>query len=136
VLSGHEVILTKQVLGFDGLRLEVQCLTRLFRERNPQSGNQETQVLRNLEECIQSAGQFVSSASTIMGARMMIAGGSELGARLSDPQRIRITDWIPDAPSTIVDGEHDLYPTSSTFSQIDAFTDDTATVYRDVGTPN
>jgi tetratricopeptide (TPR) repeat protein len=135
VLSGNEAIIANQVSGFDGLRLEVQRLARLFRSRNQQAGNQETQVVRNLEQCVQSAGQFVSSASTIMGARTTIAGGSELGG-LSAPQRIRITNWIPDAPSTIDDGEHDTYATSSTFSQIDAFTDDTATVYRDVGTTN
>src|SRR5436190_8681641 len=49
---------------------------------------------------------------------------------MSEPQRIRIANWIPDASSTIDEGdEHDTYATSSTFSQFDAFTDDTATAY-------
>ena len=54
---------------------------------------------------------------------------------MSERQRVRIADWIPDASSTVDEGdEHDTYSTSSTFSQIDAFTDDTATAYHDAQT--
>jgi hypothetical protein len=68
-----------------------------------------------------------------MGARTTVAGSSELGIRLSDPQRDRIANWIPAASGTIDGGgEHD---TSSTFSQFDAFTDDTETAYLDAQTP-
>jgi tetratricopeptide (TPR) repeat protein len=77
----------------------------------------------------------VSSASTIVGARSTIAGGSEFGSGMSERQRVRIADWIPDASSTVDEGdEHDTYATSSTFSQVDAFTDDTATAYHDAQT--
>jgi tetratricopeptide (TPR) repeat protein len=54
---------------------------------------------------------------------------------MSEGRRIRIADWIPDASSTVDEGdEHDTYATWSTFSQIDAFTDDTATAYHDAQT--
>jgi hypothetical protein len=135
VLSGNEAILAHQILGFDGLSLEVQRLARLSRICNQRAGNQDTRVARNLEQCIQSAGQFVSSASTIISSRTTIAGDSEPGGGLSETRWDRITNWIPDASSTIdEDGEHDSHVTSSTFSQIDDFTDDAATVYNDAQT--
>jgi tetratricopeptide (TPR) repeat protein len=135
VLSGNEAILAHQILGFDGLSLEVQRLTRLSRARNQRAGTQDTRVARNLEQCVQSARQFVSSASTIISSRTTIAGESEPGDGLSETRRNRITNWIPDASSTIdEDGEHDSHVTSSTFSQIDDFTDDVATIYNDAQT--
>jgi tetratricopeptide (TPR) repeat protein len=61
-----------------------------------------------------------------------MTGGSEFGIVLSHPQRDRITEWIPDASGTI-DGPGGLesYAASSTSTQVDAFTDSTATAYLD-----
>src|SRR6202035_1643453 len=70
ILSGNEALLANQISGFDGLRIEIQRLSRLFRRPNQQG---ETEVITNLRHCVQSAGQFVSSASTIVSARSTIA---------------------------------------------------------------
>jgi hypothetical protein len=132
VLSGNEAILANQISGFDGLRIEVQRLTRLFRAHSQQPADQtNTQVTRNLQECVQSAEQLVSSASMIMSGRTTTAGGSEAGITMSERLRRHIANWIPEAASTIdEDDDHDTYATTSTFSQIDAETDDTATAHH------
>ena len=134
--SGNEAILANQMSGVDALRVEVQRLTRLFRARTQQPVDQtNTQVIRNLQQRVESAGQFVSSASTVVNSRTIIAGGSKTGIAMSEQQRTRITNWIPLAASTVdEEDDHDTYATSSTFSQMGPFTDDTVTAYHDAQT--
>jgi hypothetical protein len=133
VLSGNETLLANHISGFDGLRIEVQRLARLFRSQNQIPAEQtSTAVMRNLQQCVQSAEQFVSSASSILGSRTTILSGSEAGITINDAQRTRITNWIPELPASTIDEnvDYNTFATSSTFSEIDAFTDDTVTVYR------
>jgi tetratricopeptide (TPR) repeat protein len=69
-----------------------------------------------------------------MSARTTVPAGSE-GIALSERQRSRIANWIPEVASTInEDDDHDTYATTSTFSEIDVFTDDTVTAYHDAQT--
>jgi hypothetical protein len=58
--------------------------------------------------------------------------GSEAGITINDAQRTRITNWIPELPASTIDEnvDYNTFATSSTFSEIDAFTDDTVSVYR------
>jgi hypothetical protein len=91
--------------------------------------------MRNLQQCVQSAEQFVSSASTILGSRTTILIGSEPGI-VNEYQRTRIRDWVPDPRASTIDENANLFAVSSTsFSEIDAFTDDTITVYDEAQTP-
>jgi tetratricopeptide (TPR) repeat protein len=67
----------------------------------------------------------------IMSGRTTTAGGSEAGITMSERLRRHIANWIPEAASTIdEDDDYDTYATTSTFSPIDAETDDTAMAYR------
>jgi hypothetical protein len=86
----------------DGLTSTVNQLLQLLGQnlRTEDTGKDNPEVVTNLESCVRSAGRFVSSAVKLVSARSEKGSqfGSELGDDLSDIQRLRIKDWIPNPP--------------------------------------
>jgi hypothetical protein len=114
-------------LGFDGLKLEVQRLSQLLINQNTNSSN--AHIVKTLQNCVQSAGQFVSIASSLVGTRSTSAGGSDFGSIASARKKKRIVDWIPSGNDILYeDAEEEHNANSSTLSPSDPFVDD---VYND-----
>jgi hypothetical protein len=112
VLSGNETLLANQITEFDGLRIDIRQLARVLRAGTQEWGSQDPDVMRNLQDCLQSATDVVSSASTIMGDTT-VYGGSEFEMPIGEEQRNRIGDWIEDNSKTIAeDGPRDRAETS------------------------
>ena len=116
----------------DGLSLDIQQLFEYIRRhRNSMSaessdGN-DFRIMNNLEECVLSAGNFVSTASTIA-ENSTVAGGSVLGDGLTEEQKTRIVNWIVHPP---VD-EEDPNAEESASHEFNDYSDNAVSEYHKV----
>jgi hypothetical protein len=102
ILPGKEAITANQKSTFDGLKADVQRLTRFFRDHHQLHNNDPNnpKVIKNLQHCIQSAGELVSSALTMVSTGSPINGGSESG-RASRNKGVPVVTGGPDPEITM-----------------------------------
>jgi hypothetical protein len=93
----------------DSMKYDIQALleTGLHGTNRGSTASIESQLLLNLEECVQSTGRVISGAETIIAASQY--GGSDtrsvMGAGLTVQRRLNIEDWIPAIPEEPIAGE-------------------------------
>ena len=104
----------------DVISIDLQQLSQFVRSRSSSTSGESSygnnsRVMNNLEDCIRSAAQLVSSASTIVSSRTTVDGGSVFGQELSEEQRTRIDDWIVEPAIFRQDNSMDVPMTSELY---------------------
>ena len=108
----------------DVIMIDLQQLSQFVRRRsNLMSGENNdgnnSRVMNNLEDCIRSAEDLLSSASTIVGS---VVGGSVYGVKLTEEKRKGIDKWLKEGPMFQGDEFDDVsIPPESSGSLDDSF---------------
>lgn len=82
----------------DVITLDIQQLYRFVHSRTNKtvdgnSDGESSHAMNNLEECVRSAEQFVSAASTIVGSHSTVFGGSVFGDKPNEEKLAMIDKW-------------------------------------------